>query len=130
MTRHRGTQYGVALITTFYGGYGLLVLLPMAKAQTEEQEEILLKEILVEGMLSIQAGKPKNYRGKTRSFLSPKIKGTVKEGKREESGREAYASARNRGQNRGSGVSEWMTTYSDLVTLLLCFFVLLFPSRN
>jgi chemotaxis protein MotB len=26
----------------------------------------------------------------------------------------------------GSGVSEWMTTYSDLVTLLLCFFVLLF----
>ena len=33
---------------------------------------------------------------------------------------------RNRGGAEGSGVSEWMTTYSDLVTLLLCFFVLLF----
>ncbi|HOO11474.1 MAG TPA: OmpA family protein [Bacillota bacterium] len=33
---------------------------------------------------------------------------------------------RNRGGAGGSSVSEWMTTYSDLVTLLLCFFVLLF----
>ena len=33
---------------------------------------------------------------------------------------------RNRGGDGSSNVSEWMTTYSDLVTLLLCFFVLLF----
>jgi chemotaxis protein MotB len=33
---------------------------------------------------------------------------------------------RNRGGDGSSSVSEWMTTYSDLVTLLLCFFVLLF----
>ncbi|NLZ91728.1 MAG: OmpA family protein [Clostridiales bacterium] len=33
---------------------------------------------------------------------------------------------RNKGGAEGSSTSEWMTTYSDLVTLLLCFFVLLF----
>jgi chemotaxis protein MotB len=33
---------------------------------------------------------------------------------------------RNRNGGGSSNVSEWMTTYSDLVTLLLCFFVLLF----
>jgi chemotaxis protein MotB len=33
---------------------------------------------------------------------------------------------RSRGGAEGSGGNEWMTTYSDLVTLLLCFFVLLF----
>ena len=33
---------------------------------------------------------------------------------------------RNRGGDGRSSVSEWMTTYSELVTLLLCFFVLLF----
>lgn len=35
--------------------------------------------------------------------------------------------ARKRGQEESkSGAPEWMTTYGDLVTLLLCFFVLLF----
>lgn len=33
---------------------------------------------------------------------------------------------RNRGGSESPSISEWMTTYSDLVTLLLCFFVLLF----
>ncbi len=33
---------------------------------------------------------------------------------------------RGKTQDQGIGKSEWMTTYSDLVTLLLCFFVLLF----
>lgn len=35
--------------------------------------------------------------------------------------------ARKKRQKESSGGSpEWLTTYSDLVTLLLCFFVLLF----
>ena len=29
-------------------------------------------------------------------------------------------------ENSGGGSPEWMTTYGDMVTLLLCFFVLLF----
>ncbi|MGI6703187.1 MAG: OmpA family protein [Clostridia bacterium] len=33
---------------------------------------------------------------------------------------------RSRGENDASDTGSWMTTYSDLVTLLLCFFVLLF----
>lgn len=34
--------------------------------------------------------------------------------------------ARKRREESSSGTGEWITTYSDLVTLLLCFFVLLF----
>lgn len=34
--------------------------------------------------------------------------------------------ARERKQEESSGGADWITTYSDLVTLLLCFFVLLF----
>lgn len=34
--------------------------------------------------------------------------------------------SRGSGDGGGGGAPEWMTTYSDLVTLLLCFFVLLF----
>jgi chemotaxis protein MotB len=30
------------------------------------------------------------------------------------------------GSEEGGGAPEWMATYSDLVTLLLCFFILLF----
>ena len=35
-------------------------------------------------------------------------------------------SRRNKKESSSGGAPEWMTTYSDLVTLLLCFFVLLF----
>ena len=33
-------------------------------------------------------------------------------------------------QESGGGAPEWMVTYSDLVTLLLCFFVMLYASSN
>ena len=33
---------------------------------------------------------------------------------------------RRKKQGESSGGASWLTTYSDLVTLLLCFFVLLF----
>ena len=33
-------------------------------------------------------------------------------------------------QEGGGGAPEWMTTYSDLVTLLLCFFVMLYAGSN
>ena len=40
--------------------------------------------------------------------------------------RENMRARRSRGENDASDTGSWMTTYSDLVTLLLCFFVLLF----
>jgi chemotaxis protein MotB len=38
----------------------------------------------------------------------------------------ARMSKRKKQESGGSGVPEWMATYGDLVTLLMCFFVLLF----
>lgn len=37
---------------------------------------------------------------------------------------------RRRQEESGGGSPEWLTTYSDLVTLLLCFFILLFSFSN
>ena len=53
-----GPGMATALITTFYGVIlANLVFLPMAnKLKERSEEEILVKEIMIEGVLSIQAG--------------------------------------------------------------------------
>nr|HQA48675.1 MotA/TolQ/ExbB proton channel family protein [Bacillota bacterium] len=91
-----GPNMAVALITTFYGAImAYLFFLPMArKLKLRSKEEILLKEILVEGMLSIQAGEnPRIIEEKLVAFLSPKLREKSKKEKEKESGEEAYASA-------------------------------------
>ncbi len=72
-----------------------LFFLPMArKLKLRSKEEILLKEILVEGMLSIQAGEnPRIIEEKLVAFLAPKLREKSKKEKEKESGEEAYASA-------------------------------------
>ena len=91
-----GPNMAVALITTFYGAVlAYLFFLPMArKLKLRSKEEILLKEILVEGMLSIQAGEnPRIIEEKLVAFLAPKLREKSKKEKEKESGEEAYASA-------------------------------------
>ncbi len=90
-----GPNMAVALITTFYGAVmAYMFFLPMSrKLKLRSKEEILLKEILVEGMLSIQAGEnPRIIEEKLIAFLSPKIREQAKKDKEKESGEEAYAS--------------------------------------
>lgn len=91
-----GPNMAVALVTTFYGAIlAYLFFLPMArKLKVRSGEEILLKEILIEGMLSIQAGEnPRIIEEKLVAFLSPKLRQRAKEAKEKESGEEAYAGA-------------------------------------
>jgi chemotaxis protein MotA len=91
-----GPNMAVALITTFYGAVmAYLFFLPMArKLKLRSKEEIFLKEILVEGMLSIQAGEnPRIIEEKLVAFLSPKTREKAKKDKNKESGEEAYATA-------------------------------------
>ncbi len=67
----------VALVTTFYGSLLANVLFtPIASQLTKLNEnEILCKEIIIEGLLAIQAGEnPKFIREKLLSFLSEKDK--------------------------------------------------------
>ncbi len=69
-----GKNMGVALITTFYGSIlANLFLIPIQKKLVDKhQDEILVKEIMVEGILSIQAGdNPRILEQKLYTFLSP-----------------------------------------------------------
>ena len=79
-----GPSMAVALITTFYGSLlANLIFLPIAnKLKFRSREEILLKEIMLEGLLSIQAGEnPRIIEEKLKAFLPPKIRKEINEQK-------------------------------------------------
>lgn len=70
-----GQDMGVALITTFYGCVlAQLVFSPMAKKLSiRNSEEIVYKQIMIEGILAMQAGdNPKFLKEKLATFLSVK----------------------------------------------------------
>lgn len=69
-----GPNMAVALVTTFYGSVlANWLCTPIAtKLKANNSTEIMLKEIVVEGLLSIQAGEnPRVIEEKLKSFLSP-----------------------------------------------------------
>lgn len=70
-----GPAMAVALITTFYGAMlANWICAPVAsKLKGNSETEIMSKDIMVEGLLSIQAGEnPRVIEEKLKSFLSPK----------------------------------------------------------
>ncbi|MCL2874020.1 MAG: MotA/TolQ/ExbB proton channel family protein [Defluviitaleaceae bacterium] len=72
-----GGAMAVAVITTLYGSMvANVVCLPVSsKLKTFSAEEMLMKEVLIEGMLSIQAGEnPRIIEEKLKAFLSPKMR--------------------------------------------------------
>lgn len=75
-----GPNMSVALITTFYGSLiANLFCLPLAhKLKVRHDEEMICKRIVLDGVLSIQAGE--NYRHiqeKLMAYLPPKMRKTV-----------------------------------------------------
>ena len=84
-----GGDMAVALITTLYGSVlANWLCTPVAgKLKAQNAEEMQMKEIMVEGLLSIQAGEnPRVIEEKLKSFLSPKDRAT--EGGEEAGGEE------------------------------------------
>lgn len=82
-----GPGMAVALITTFYGALmaNLLFIPTAGKLSVRSSEEILLKEVMIEGMLSIQAGEnPRIIEEKLKAFLAPKMRLTLEKEKNEE----------------------------------------------
>lgn len=72
-----GPGMAVALITTFYGSFlANLICIPIAgKLRLRSSEEILNREIITEGILSIQAGEnPRLVAEKMKAFLHPNDK--------------------------------------------------------
>jgi chemotaxis protein MotA len=73
-----GPAVAVAFITTFYGAvFANLIFSPLAKKLKQKNKlELTTREIIVEGVLSIQAGEnPRIVREKLESFLEPKQRG-------------------------------------------------------
>lgn len=84
-----GPNMAVALITTLYGSLlANWICTPVAsKLKTNNDAEIMIKEIMIEGLLSIQAGEnPRVIEEKLKSFLAPKDRETPAD---EEGGGEA-----------------------------------------
>ena len=70
-----GGGMAVALITTFYGSLvANLIFLPLAgKLQNRSDEEIIRKEMIIEGVIAIQYGEhPKNIHRKLLNFIAPR----------------------------------------------------------
>ena len=78
-----GPSMAVALITTLYGSLlANWVCTPVAsKLKTNNNIEMQAKEIMIEGLLSIQAGEnPRVIEEKLKSFLAPKDRSSTEEG--------------------------------------------------
>jgi len=72
-----GAGMSVALVTTFYGAFlANMIFLPIAgKLKIRSDQEVMHKEMVIEGVLAIQMGEhPKNIVRKLLNFLSPKIR--------------------------------------------------------
>lgn len=69
-----GPAMSLALVTTFYGNVlANFVCIPIAaKLEQNSEEEIRIKEMIIEGVLSIQSGEnPRIMEHKLKTFLSP-----------------------------------------------------------
>jgi chemotaxis protein MotA len=82
-----GPAMAVALITTFYGALiANLFALPMAgKLSSRSNEEMLIRGIIVEGIMSISAGdNPRIVERKLHAYLAPRLRDREKGKSREE----------------------------------------------
>lgn len=75
-----GPAMAVALLTTFYGSVlANLIFIPMAgKLALKSEEELLIRNVMIEGLLSIQAGEnPRIIEEKLKVFLPPAVRKKV-----------------------------------------------------
>lgn len=75
-----GAGMSVALITTFYGSFiANVVFGPMGnKLKAKHEEEMIVKNLIMEGVLSIQAGEnPKYIRDKLKSYLTTRERNVI-----------------------------------------------------
>jgi len=79
-----GAGMAVALLTTLYGAVmANTFFLPLAgKLETRSREEALIREMIIEGVMSIQSGdSPRIVEEKLKSFLMPKVQQQLEEAK-------------------------------------------------
>jgi len=72
-----GPAMAIALITTFYGALmANLIFLPVSgKLRTRSEEELLVKELMLEGVMAVAKGdNPRIVEQKLHAFLSPELR--------------------------------------------------------
>ncbi len=77
-----GPSMAVALLTTFYGTLlANLIFIPMSgKLENKTDEEVFLKQIIIEGIIGVQSGQnPNILKEKLSAFLSDEQKRKVEE---------------------------------------------------
>lgn len=75
-----GPAMAVALLTTFYGSlFANLIFIPIGtKLGGKSAEEELVRNVMIEGLLSIQAGEnPRIIEEKLKAFLPPKVRSSI-----------------------------------------------------
>jgi chemotaxis protein MotA len=80
-----GAGMAVALVTTFYGAImANMIFLPIAgKLKVRTRTEILTKELIIEGILSIQSGdNPRVIEQKLKAFIAPNLRELVETGRK------------------------------------------------
>ena len=71
----------VALITTIYGSaLANIIFLPLAqKLKVKSKSEVLVKELMIEGLLAIQAGEnPRIIEEKLKTFITTEMRNSLK----------------------------------------------------
>jgi len=79
-----GAGMAVALLTTFYGAImANVIFLPLAgKLGLRSAEELLIREMIIEGVMGIQSGdSPRIVEEKLKSFLKPAAQKALEEGR-------------------------------------------------
>ena len=77
-----GEKIGTAFVATLYGvGFANAVWLPLAsKLKGISEREVMLREMMTEGVLAVQAGEnPRIVREKLETFIPPKLRGAAAE---------------------------------------------------
>ena len=86
-----GPNMAVAIVTTLYGSIIANVFCNpvISKLKIRSSQESLMKEVMLEGMLSIQAGEnPRIIEEKLKAFMSPKLRNMLDSAKEPKEGEE------------------------------------------
>jgi len=86
-----GPNMAVAIVTTFYGSIiqNMFCNPVINKLKLRSSQESLLKEVMLEGMLSIQAGEnPRIIEEKLKAFMSPRLRNNLDTSKEPKEGEE------------------------------------------
>ncbi len=119
-----GRGIAVAFVATIYGvALANLVFLPAAgKLKIRQREEQMIKEMMLEGVISILEGmNPRMIETKLRTFLFDSKPDKAQRGRRRMSRKKKHEHVNH---------ERWLVSYADFITLLFAFFVVLFASSQ